>query len=297
VQVRLVNESVPDGITLHWHGVDVPSAEDGVAGVTQDAVGVGQEFAYRFVAEQVGTFWYHSHQISHKQVSGGLLGAVVVTPRELAADMADIVALVHLYDGTRTVNGSEGDVIVEARPGERARVRVINTDNGQMSVWVARTPFRLVAVDGTDINGPTPIHDTTVLVTAGGRADLEVTMPQDGSPVRIHLGGSVAVVLGSKSYDPPAVPRPVTTLDLLSYGTSAPLGFDPTRPIDGSATKSVGDPGFSTGVPGCGGPSTAINSPTCRCSSSPRATSCGCTSPTTAARRIRCTYTATTRWC
>ena len=38
VEVRVVNESVADGMTLHWHGVDVPNAEDGVAGVTQDAV-------------------------------------------------------------------------------------------------------------------------------------------------------------------------------------------------------------------------------------------------------------------
>src|SRR5688572_23249251 len=44
VEVTLVNESVPDGTTLHWHGVDVPATEDGVAGVTQDAVLPGQTF-------------------------------------------------------------------------------------------------------------------------------------------------------------------------------------------------------------------------------------------------------------
>ena len=41
VQVTLTNVDVPDGVTLHWHGVDVPNAEDGVAGVTQDAVQPG----------------------------------------------------------------------------------------------------------------------------------------------------------------------------------------------------------------------------------------------------------------
>ena len=74
VEVRVRNESVPDGITLHWHGVDVPNAVDGVAGVTQDAVGIGEEHTYRFVAEDAGTYWYHSHQVSHAQVIGGLLG-------------------------------------------------------------------------------------------------------------------------------------------------------------------------------------------------------------------------------
>ena len=76
VEVHLRNESVADGVTLHWHGVDVPNAMDGVAGVTQDAVPVGGEFTYRFVAEQAGTYWYHSHQVSNPQVAGGLLGSL-----------------------------------------------------------------------------------------------------------------------------------------------------------------------------------------------------------------------------
>ncbi|MDT5025858.1 MAG: hypothetical protein QOE61_2284, partial [Micromonosporaceae bacterium] len=250
VQVRLINESVPGGVTMHWHGVDVPNAMDGVAGVTQDAVGIGQEYVYRFVAEDAGTFWYHSHQISHEQVSGGLLGALIVTPRQRDPDTTDVVALVHLYDGSRTLNGHEGDVTTSVRPGQPARVRVINTDNGQMSAWVAGAPFRLVAVDGTDVHEPTPVRDKAVLVTAGGRADLEVTMPTDGSAVRVHLGGSVAVILGSTSYDAPAIARPATTLDLLSYGTAAPLGFDADKP-DRQFQYDIGrQPGFLDGRPG-----------------------------------------------
>jgi FtsP/CotA-like multicopper oxidase with cupredoxin domain len=249
VQVRLVNESVRDGITLHWHGVDVPNAEDGVAGVTQDAVGIGKEFTYRFVADQVGTFWYHSHQVSHEQVRGGLLGALVVTPTQPAVEVVDVVALVHLYGGARTINGREGDLPVNVPPGSRARVRVVNTDNGPMPAWVAGAPFRLVAVDGTDLNAPTPVRDTAVLVTAGGRADLEVSMPADGSPVRVHLGGS-AVVLGSRSYDAPTVARPTTTLDLLTYGTRTAVGFDPDKP-DRRFQYDIGRrPGFVDGRPG-----------------------------------------------
>ena len=74
IEVQLRNESVADGVTLHWHGVDVPNAMDGVAGVTQDAVPVGGEFTYRFVAEQAGSFWYHSHQVSNPQVPEGCSG-------------------------------------------------------------------------------------------------------------------------------------------------------------------------------------------------------------------------------
>jgi FtsP/CotA-like multicopper oxidase with cupredoxin domain len=250
VEVRLINESVRDGITLHWHGVDVPNGEDGVAGVTQDAVSVGEEFTYRFVAEQVGTFWYHSHQVSHKQVRKGLLGPLVITPPEPDPDVVDVVALSHMFGGVRTVNGHEAEFRAEANPGQIARVRVINTDNGPISVWVLGVSFRLVAVDGVDVNGPQPVQDKAVLVTAGGRADLELAMPADGSPVRVELGGSAAVVLGSASYEAPSAPRPKATLDMLTYGAPAALPFNPDAP-DRRFTYSIGRrPGFLDGKPG-----------------------------------------------
>src|SRR5829696_1551819 len=81
IEVHLRNASVPAGITLHWHGYDLPAAMDGVAGVTQDEVPVGAEFTYRFVADRTGTYWYHSHQVSNEQVMGGLFGALVVLPK------------------------------------------------------------------------------------------------------------------------------------------------------------------------------------------------------------------------
>ena len=67
-------------MTIHWHGVDVPNAEDGVAGVTQNAVLPGERYTYRFRAEQVGTFWYHTHQVSSKEVRRGLFGVLVIEP-------------------------------------------------------------------------------------------------------------------------------------------------------------------------------------------------------------------------
>jgi FtsP/CotA-like multicopper oxidase with cupredoxin domain len=247
VEVRLTNESVPDGITLHWHGLDVPNAEDGVAGVTQDAVPVGGAHVYRFRADQVGTFWYHSHQVSHEQVQRGLLGALVIVPPAGLPDTVDALALVHEYDGVRTINGRAGDSRVDAPPGARVRVRVINTADGPMPVWVGGAPFRVVAVDGTDVHDPGELQDTSVGVTAGGRAELEVVVPADGSGVRVEMGGS-ALLLGAG--DLPRVPHPARELDLLSYGSPAPLGFDPAT-ADRSFDYVIGRrPGFLDGLPG-----------------------------------------------
>jgi FtsP/CotA-like multicopper oxidase with cupredoxin domain len=214
VEVHVRNASVRDGLSMHWHGYDVPAAMDGVAGVTQDEVPIGSEFTYRFVANQVGTYWYHSHQVSHEQVIGGLFGTLVVLPKAGGSEAVDVIATAHTYAGTKTINGITGDLQVPAKPGERVRVRVINTDNGPIETW-ADVPFRVLAIDGYQINAPTDVTDRSVTVTAGGRADLGVTMPSDGKGVRVQVSKGTAVILGA-SAPPPPPQQPATSLDLLS---------------------------------------------------------------------------------
>lgn len=122
VQVTLVNANVSEGVTLHWHGIDVPNAEDGVAGVTQNAVAAGGKHVYRFIAEDAGSYWYHSHQVSHEQVRKGLFGAFVIDPASRAAELPsrDFVAMVHSYAGSRTINGATGRQHVAMEPGLRS---------------------------------------------------------------------------------------------------------------------------------------------------------------------------------
>jgi FtsP/CotA-like multicopper oxidase with cupredoxin domain len=250
LEVHLRNANVPDGITLHWHGLDVPNAEDGVAGVTQDAVQRGQEHTYRFVAAQAGTYWYHSHQVSHEQVIGGLLGPLVVRPAKPLPQPVDVVALEHTYDAVATVNGASQSSVV-ARPGQQVRVRVVNTDNGPTRAW-ANVPYRVLAVDGHEVNEPTEVTGKGIVVTAGGRIDLGVVAPDDGSGVRIQIGSSTAVVVGPEGVDvkEPATPPTKDDVDLLSYGSPAPVGFDPGQ-ADRSFRYAIGRrPGFVKGVPG-----------------------------------------------
>jgi FtsP/CotA-like multicopper oxidase with cupredoxin domain len=244
VQATLSNVDVPDGVTLHWHGVDVPNAEDGVAGVTQDAVGPGEQHVYRFIAEDAGTYWYHSHQVSHAQVRGGLFGTLVVLPRD-AVVVEDVVAPVHTYSGRRTLAGSTGVTSVDAAAGAPVRVRVVNTDNGPLRTWVSGGPFRVAAVDGRDVHEPTPVTGQGVLVTAGGRVDLLVT-----APARIDVGAGTAVVVGPPGTDVPMRPEPDGQVDLLSYGSPTPLSFDPEQ-ADRFFEYRIGRrPGLIDGKPG-----------------------------------------------
>ena len=295
VEVTLVNDNVDDGITLHWHGVDVPNAEDGVAGVTQDAVLAGEEYVYRFVAEDAGTYWYHSHQVSHEQVRRGLLGALVIHPEVADPETQEALAVLHRYADGATLNGEEGTTTVDAEPGQAVRLRVVNTDNGLASLWVTGAPYRVLAVDGRDVNQPGEIDGEKYGLPAGGRVDLGFVVPEDG--IRVDFGGSTTLVFGA---DPTAgdEPRaPEESVDLLTYGEPADIGFDPASRTGGSTTGSAGDPASWTVGPACSGRSTATCSPTSRCTWSARATSSSSRSTTAAATTIRCTCTGTTRSC
>jgi FtsP/CotA-like multicopper oxidase with cupredoxin domain len=240
VQVTLVNDNVEDGATLHWHGVDVPNAEDGVAGVTQDAVPAGGQTVYRFVAQDAGTYWYHSHQVSHSQVKQGLFGSFVVTA---ADEQADAMAVVHSYDGRPTVNGRTGVVSLPATAGEHRRVRITNTDNGPLLTWVTGAPFRVVAVDAREFAEGTEVTDRFLRVAGGGRVDLDLVVPADGA--RVEFGVGSALQLGPAR--PPA-PQPEEALDLLSYGTADRVDLGtPDRTFEYRIGRR---PGFVDGRPG-----------------------------------------------
>jgi FtsP/CotA-like multicopper oxidase with cupredoxin domain len=172
-------------------------------------------------------------------VRQGLLGALVVDPPTPVGE--ETLALLHVYDGISTVNGRTGEVEVDVPPGTPVRVRVVNTDNGAAAVW-SPGPYRVLAVDGTDVHAPTEVRDQAVRLTAGGRVDVEVV-----APALVQLGRSTSVVVGDGAAP---VERPRDELDLLAYGSPAPLGFDPDR-ADRDFEYAVGRrPGFLDGRPG-----------------------------------------------
>jgi FtsP/CotA-like multicopper oxidase with cupredoxin domain len=243
VEVRLVNTDIAAGVTIHWHGVDVPGGEDGVAGVTQDAVLPGHAFVYRFVVPDAGTYWYHSHQDSVREVGLGLLGALVVQPSAGAGTgsptAVDVVALLHTYGTTSTINGRPGLSPVDVPVGTPARVRVINGGNGPELV-TASAPFRVVAIDGTDIPGGDALADTYVDVPAGGRVDILVDVGAEGVRVGSLFGPALALGPPPLGAAPPLAAR--TRFDPLAYGSpgAGARARDAFGPADRAFTYRVG---------------------------------------------------------
>lgn len=222
VRVALTNQDIEDGVTVHWHGYLVPNGEDGVAGVTQDAVAPGGSFTYRFVASDAGTYWYHAHQVSSEAVRRGLFGMLVVEPSSPAQDV-DLVVPVHTFDGIPVVGSTDGVLTRTVAAGEPVRVRLINTDPTPHRISVEGTSVTVTAVDGTDLLGPTPIGGQVLRIPAGGRYDVAFQMPDapvafamEGAPdtgLRLSAMGGVAPVAFVDGPD----------LDLLSYGTPTPV--------------------------------------------------------------------------
>ena len=225
VDVTLVNRDIAQGVTLHWHGYDVPNGEDGVAGVTQDAVMPGDAFRYRFVADEPGTYWYHTHQAASEGVRRGLYGMLVVEPEAGVAEALDLALPVHRIGGEVVIGASDGAQSFEAAEGDAVRLRVANTEQTPIRVTVAGTPFRVAAVDGRNLTGGEDVEHRSVRLGAGARADLVFAMP--GAPVRFETDlseASVVVIAPPGSGDASAADLPyevadVAELDLLGYGT------------------------------------------------------------------------------
>ncbi len=77
VRLRVTNSLDADS-SIHWHGVLVPFAMDGVPGVSFPGIKPHATFDYEFPVIQSGTYWYHSH--SGYQEQDGLYGPIVIDP-------------------------------------------------------------------------------------------------------------------------------------------------------------------------------------------------------------------------
>ena len=86
VTLRVTNR-LPVRSSIHWHGILLPAAMDGVPGLSFPGIAPGETFVYRFPVRQSGTYWYHAHSGFQEQT--GLYGPIVIEPRAAARQIAD----------------------------------------------------------------------------------------------------------------------------------------------------------------------------------------------------------------
>jgi manganese oxidase len=77
VEVIVENE-LPMGTDVHWHGVRVPNDQDGVAPITQDLIESGDTFTYEFTAEEPAIGMYHPHHHGQMKLPNGMFGVFII---------------------------------------------------------------------------------------------------------------------------------------------------------------------------------------------------------------------------
>lgn len=245
--VHLRNE-LPEGTTLHWHGLRVPEAMDGNP-MNGGTIPSGESATVDFVLRDPGLHWYHSHLFADEQIHRGLQGALVVRgPDEPVADTERVLVLddigldasaeVQLEPSTDDLMlGRRGNTLLvngrvpavaTARGGTIERWRVVNTSNGRhFALALGDAPLTVVGWDTGPVAEPYAID---VLVVAPGER-YDVLVPIEGAPgERLRLE-TLAVERGGGMVDS----GPYTLLELqLDAGSTgaAPQPVAPARAVD-----------------------------------------------------------------
>jgi FtsP/CotA-like multicopper oxidase with cupredoxin domain len=225
VRIRLDNR-LSEPTTIHWHGLAVPPAMDGVVGLSQSAVPPGQSFTYEFDVTQSGTFFYHAHV--GLQLDRGLYGPLIVeepgendrlhvdreyvllfddwltiTPETALASMRVSGGMMGgggpAYAGY-LLNGTTVASRLAVARGERVRLRLINAASATpFRVGLAGHTFTVTHADGQPVS---PVEASTLVIGMGERYDVIVsatnpgTWPLLGSP----WGSTVPTTLGTLVY-------------------------------------------------------------------------------------------------
>jgi FtsP/CotA-like multicopper oxidase with cupredoxin domain len=219
--------------SIHWHGIRLPNAMDGVQHVTQSPVGPGERFTYDFTVPDTGSFFFHPHCNESGQVGHGLAGLLIVEGDERRRPDAELVLAVKdwrldeagrflpfvtaagasragSFGTVRSVNGKRRESF-EAPAGALVRVRLYNLDATRvLDVGATGGPAAVIAADGTRID-PVPLDRTgreTWRLGPGMRADILLRMPAAGRTVELvdYRGAelwTIATLTAVKSGTPP----------------------------------------------------------------------------------------------
>jgi FtsP/CotA-like multicopper oxidase with cupredoxin domain len=210
--------------TVHWHGLRLDNAYDGVPFETQPPIGIGGEFTYRLRFPDAGLYWYHPHIREDYGLDMGLYGNIVVEPadadywpdvdREVVVTLDDVlvedgrIATFHQAGPTHVAMGRFGNVMLtggetslglEAQVGEVVRFYLTNTANTRLfNVALPGAPMKLVGADSGRYERESFVDE--VLLAPSERAVVDVRFDTPGTtpiehrtPERTYTLGTVAV--------------------------------------------------------------------------------------------------------
>ena len=207
-----VTNHLPAPTTVHWHGLRIPNGMDGVNGITQRAIAPGQTFKYEFTVGQWGTYMYHPHFDEMTQQALGMMGMLVVHPRDpqvrratrVDRDFAIMLSEWRIDPGASRPNPIEmtdfnlftmnskvypATAPLVARKGDRVRIRFGNLSAmDHHPIHLHGYQFRITETDGGRIPEATQFPANTVLVPVGSTRAVEFVADEEGDwPMHCHM--------------------------------------------------------------------------------------------------------------
>lgn len=183
---RVKNE-LDEPSSIHWHGMILPAKQDGIAHLTQDPIEPGDTFVYEYKPGPPGTHMYHSHFNGAKQVTNGLMGALIVEPKDSTHPThssrydKDFVLIIGDTGLGLVMSGKSFpyNLPFKVKTGQRVMLRMINLGVGNHPMHLHGHDFRVVAKDGNAI--AQPMLWNTVDIAPGETYDMAFTADNPGS--------------------------------------------------------------------------------------------------------------------
>jgi FtsP/CotA-like multicopper oxidase with cupredoxin domain len=213
-----VSNRLPEPTTVHWHGIILPNGMDGVAGLNQPPIPVGETFVYEFTVRYPGTFMYHPHFDEMTQIALGMAGMLIVHPRtprgpRVDRDFSLMTHEFRLDVGARRPDPNEmkdfnvltfnskafpGTAPLVVGRGERVRIRLGNlSPMDHHPVHIHGLSFKVTATDGGYIPETAQHPDTTVLVPVGATRVIEFVPEEAGDwAMHCHMTHHVMTQMG-----------------------------------------------------------------------------------------------------
>jgi manganese oxidase len=200
-KVRIfVTNKLPEHTTIHWHGILLPNGMDGVGGLTQPHIPVGKTFVYEFEMRHSGTFMYHPHADEMVQMAMGMMGSLVVHPRDASLnrvdrDFAFVMAAYEIEPGAQTPKVAEmldfnlwtwnsrvfpGIDPLAVRRDDRVRVRIANLTMTSHPIHIHGHHFTVGLTDGGWVQKSARWPETTVDVPVGAIRAIEFVADNPG---------------------------------------------------------------------------------------------------------------------
>jgi FtsP/CotA-like multicopper oxidase with cupredoxin domain len=174
---------LPEGTTIHWHGLPVPNKMDGVPGLTQNLVEPGQSFVYEFKATPSGTYIYHTH--ASYQLDRGLYGALIVEPKREERSYDKEYTL--LLEAWATVDGGgpEASRLGKISPG-MGMMGMMGMMRGQSQ---AGDPLHEPLYDAYGINGKAFNASVPFKVRKGDKVRLRIINASSSTTYTLRIAG------------------------------------------------------------------------------------------------------------